>query len=110
MRLRLLNQILPNAVLIVPCCPRLTSPLLLIAVGVAISGSTAIMHFKENNTQIVIGGKTLGYKEQVAALGGLCIPLFWLAGAGSVVFWLLGMVACRNSCPAHDGRVCITSK
>lgn len=70
---------------------RITSPLLLFAVIVALGGTAAIMHFKENNTQIVVGGKVLGQREQALALTGICIPLLWLASAGSVVFWLLGI-------------------
>ena len=48
------------------------------------------MHFKEKGTAVVVGGKSLGTKEQCVALGLICVPLFWLASAGSVVFWLLG--------------------
>lgn len=78
----------------------ITSPLLLLAVGFAAAGSVAIMHFKEKGTPVVVGGKTLGPKEQAACLVGICVPLFWLASAGSVVFWLLGLSASLILCHA----------
>lgn len=70
----------------------ITSPLLLFAVIFALGGAAAILHFKEKDTQVIVGGKTLGVREQIAALVGVSIPLFWIASAGSVVFWLLGML------------------
>ena len=37
-------------------------------------------------------GRELSLAQQYAAVGVLAFPLFWIAGAGSAVFWIIGML------------------
>ena len=37
-------------------------------------------------------GKEVTVTHQYAAVGLLAFPLFWIAGAGSAVFWVIGEI------------------
>ncbi len=64
-------------------------------------------------------GKELTVPHQMSLAGAVSLPVFWLAGAGAAVFWVLGKPnhiscsghsllfwACRNiCCSAHQGTV-----
>ena len=40
-------------------------------------------------------GKEVTVTHQYAAVGLLAFPLFWIAGAGSAVFWVIGEIFLR---------------
>lgn len=67
----------------------LTSPILLLAMGACL-GACYIINLKNADRKIVIMGKELSLAQQYAAVGVLSFPLFWVAGAGSAVFWVIG--------------------
>ncbi|KAH7945198.1 hypothetical protein HPB49_008029 [Dermacentor silvarum] len=68
---------------------RLTSPLLLIAI-VAGMGGAYIIRLKSAEGKIKLFNKELSVIQQYCILGMLCFPIFYVAGAGSAVFWVLG--------------------
>lgn len=37
-------------------------------------------------------GKELTVPHQMGVAGAMSLPVFWLAGAGAAVFWVLGML------------------
>lgn len=37
-----------------------------------------------------LSGKELTVPHQMSLAGGISLPVFWLAGAGAAVFWVLG--------------------
>lgn len=67
----------------------LTSPVLLIAMAACL-GACYIINLKNADKKIVIMGKEVSLAQQYAAVGVLSFPLFWVAGAGSAVFWVIG--------------------
>ncbi|XP_064613536.1 prenylated Rab acceptor protein 1-like isoform X2 [Liolophura sinensis] len=67
----------------------LTSPLLLVAIAACL-GACYIISVKNAAKKVVIMGKELNVAHQYTAVGILSFPLFWLAGAGSAVFWVIG--------------------
>lgn len=67
----------------------LTSPILLIAMGACL-GACYIINLKNADRNIVVMGKEISLVQQYAAVGVLSFPLFWIAGAGSAVFWVIG--------------------
>jgi len=67
----------------------LTSPLLLIVLAASF-GACYIIKLKNVENQIRVCGRELNLAQQYAAVGLISIPLFLLAGAGSVIFWLIG--------------------
>ncbi|XP_032084576.1 prenylated Rab acceptor protein 1 [Thamnophis elegans] len=73
--------------LIVYCL--ITSPLLLIALAVFF-GACYIMYLKTQQSQLVLLGRELSTAHQYSLAGAVSFPFFWLAGAGSAVFWVLG--------------------
>ncbi|KAK8786236.1 hypothetical protein V5799_007405 [Amblyomma americanum] len=73
--------------LIVYCI--LTSPLLLIAI-VAGMGGAYIIRLKSSEGKLKLFNKELTLVQQYCILGMLCFPIFYVAGAGSAVFWVLG--------------------
>eukprot|EP01134_Creolimax_fragrantissima_P006433 CFRG6433T1 len=79
----------------------ITSPLLLFAVGFVMIGSAGIMHFN-GKPPIVIAGREFNSRSQKIAVCVITVPLFWMAAAGSVVFWLLGcsavIILAHSSC------------
>lgn len=40
-------------------------------------------------------GKELTVPHQMSLAGAISLPVFWLAGAGAAVFWVLGEPECR---------------
>lgn len=81
------NYLCVFLVLIVYCI--LTSPLLLLALAATL-GALYIVTLKNQEAPM----KLLGFKptigQQYAGVGVLSFPLFYWAGAGSAVFWVLG--------------------
>lgn len=67
----------------------LTSPVLLIAMAACL-GACYIINLKNADKKIVVLGKEVSLAQQYAAVGVLSFPLFWIAGAGSAVFWVIG--------------------
>ncbi|KAM6968216.1 prenylated Rab acceptor protein 1 [Aplochiton taeniatus] len=66
-----------------------SSPMLLIALGV-FAGAFYIIHLKALESKLVILGKELTVPHQLSLAGAVSLPVFWLAGAGAAVFWVLG--------------------
>ncbi|KAK6633687.1 hypothetical protein RUM44_004294 [Polyplax serrata] len=75
----------------VPNAPssRLTSPLLLIAVGVSL-GAGYKLSKRQNEKKLVIFGHEVTLAQQYGILAICSIFLFMWAGAGAAVFWVLG--------------------
>ncbi|KAK2165986.1 hypothetical protein NP493_1344g00023 [Ridgeia piscesae] len=67
----------------------LTSPLLLVAIATSL-GACYIISLKNQDRKIRIMGRELSLVEQYTAVGIMSFPIFWLAGAGSAVFWVIG--------------------
>ncbi|XP_042224939.1 prenylated Rab acceptor protein 1-like isoform X1 [Homarus americanus] len=67
----------------------ITSPLLLIAVAASL-GACYIISLKNAEKKINIGGHEVSLAHQYAAIGIFSLPVFYLAGAGAVLFWVLG--------------------
>lgn len=67
----------------------ISSPMLLIALAV-FGGAFYIIHLKSLEKRLVILGKELAVPHQASLAGAVSLPVFWLAGAGAAVFWILG--------------------
>jgi len=67
----------------------LTSPLLLIAIAACL-GACYIISLKNQENKYKIMGHEISLAQQYTAVGILSFPLFWVAGAGSAVFWIIG--------------------
>ncbi|EFX84691.1 hypothetical protein DAPPUDRAFT_47113 [Daphnia pulex] len=67
----------------------LTSPLLLFAVGTSL-GACYLISRKNDDQKLSILGHELSLAQQYGLIAMVSLPLFYLAGAGSVVFWVLG--------------------
>ncbi|RUS80158.1 hypothetical protein EGW08_012081 [Elysia chlorotica] len=67
----------------------LTSPMLLVAIAACL-GAFYLISIKNQDRKITILGRELSLAQQYAAVGVASFPLFWLAGAGSAVFWVIG--------------------
>lgn len=67
----------------------ISSPMLLIALAVFV-GAFYIIHLKSLESKLVILGKELTVPHQMSLAGAVSLPVFWLAGAGAAVFWVLG--------------------
>ncbi|XP_076438317.1 prenylated Rab acceptor protein 1-like [Babylonia areolata] len=67
----------------------LTSPMLLVAMAVCL-GACYIINIKSADKPLVLMGREVSLAQQYAAVGVMSFPLFWLAGAGSAVFWIIG--------------------
>ncbi|XP_075897290.1 prenylated Rab acceptor protein 1 [Nelusetta ayraudi] len=66
-----------------------SSPMLLIALAVYV-GAFYIIHLKSLESKLVVMGKELTVPHQMSLAGAVSLPVFWLAGAGAAVFWVLG--------------------
>jgi len=67
----------------------LTSPLLLIAVAASLAACNFLS--KRNvEKKIIIAGQELSLAQQYGLVSLCSFPLFYLAGAGAIVFWVLG--------------------
>lgn len=42
------------------------------------------------HTPLFLSGRELTQGHQLGLAGGVSFPVFWLAGAGAAVFWVLG--------------------
>uniref|UniRef100_UPI00358F2104 prenylated Rab acceptor protein 1 n=1 Tax=Myxine glutinosa TaxID=7769 RepID=UPI00358F2104 len=67
----------------------LTSPLLLLALAVLLA-SCYLISLRAAGQHLSIFGRELTVAQQYGAAAATSFPLFWLAGAGSAVFWVLG--------------------
>jgi len=67
----------------------LTSPLLLIAVAVS-GGACYLIKLKNAQQKLKILGNELTLAQQYGLVMLCSFPLFYLAGAGSAVFWIIG--------------------
>ncbi|KAJ8315961.1 hypothetical protein KUTeg_005975 [Tegillarca granosa] len=67
----------------------LTSPLLIVAIAACL-GACYIINLKNHDKKIQLFGKEISLAQQYAVVGMCAFPLFWLAGAGSAVFWVIG--------------------
>merc|ERR1712111_54829 len=81
------NYVLVFLVLVLYCL--ISSPLLLIVIAGA--GGAAYFALVKNETRkIAIAGHEVTLAQQYAAIATASIPFFLLAGAGGIVFWVLG--------------------
>ncbi|XP_066955208.1 prenylated Rab acceptor protein 1-like isoform X2 [Macrobrachium rosenbergii] len=67
----------------------ITSPLLFFAVFL----SLALCYFlslRNVDKKIIVGGHEVALGHQFAAVGVLSVPVFYMAGAGAVLFWVIG--------------------
>ncbi|XP_058876454.1 prenylated Rab acceptor protein 1-like isoform X1 [Acipenser ruthenus] len=67
----------------------ISSPMLLIALAVFL-GAFYIIHLKTQESKLVLLGREVTPAHQYGLASGVSFPFFWLAGAGSAVFWVLG--------------------
>merc|ERR1711874_489568 len=67
----------------------LTSPLLLVVIA-ASGGAAYIAGLKNSERKLSVAGHEVSLAQQYAVIGLCSIPFFLLAGAGGVVFWVLG--------------------
>ncbi|MGH0135492.1 UNVERIFIED_CONTAM: hypothetical protein FKN15_054700 [Acipenser sinensis] len=63
--------------------------MLLIALAVFL-GAFYIIHLKTQESKLVLLGREVTPAHQYGLASGVSFPFFWLAGAGSAVFWVLG--------------------
>ena len=68
---------------------RITSPLLLLAIAASLGGCY-ILSLRNAEKLIIVAGHELSLAHQYAAVGVLSLPVFYIAGAGAVIFWVLG--------------------
>ncbi|KAF7227023.1 prenylated Rab acceptor protein 1 [Nothobranchius furzeri] len=67
----------------------ISSPMLLIALAVY-AGAFYAIHLKSLESKLVVLGRELTVPHQMSLAGAVSLPVFWLAGAGAAVFWVLG--------------------
>ncbi|KAL7642678.1 UNVERIFIED_CONTAM: hypothetical protein RMT77_007243 [Armadillidium vulgare] len=67
----------------------LTSPLLLVAVAASL-GACYIASLKNAERKLVIGGHELTLPQQYIGIGVMSVPIFYLAGATTAIFWVIG--------------------
>jgi len=70
---------------------RITSPLLLIAVAASL-GACYILSVKNAEKKIAVFGHELSLAQQYGMVAVCSLPLFYLAGAGAALFWVLGKI------------------
>ncbi|XP_032236125.1 prenylated Rab acceptor protein 1 [Nematostella vectensis] len=66
-----------------------TTPLLLVAISVA-GGGCWYLTYKMEGKKIKMFGREFSVIEQYGIIALLCLPLLFLASAGSAVFWIIG--------------------
>jgi len=81
------NYVLVFILLFIYCL--VTSPLLLVVMGIG-AGACYFISVKNQQAKIAIAGHEISLAGQYGLVALCCIPLFLLAGAGGVVFWVLG--------------------
>ncbi|MBN3325747.1 PRAF1 protein, partial [Atractosteus spatula] len=74
----------------------ISSPLLLLALAVFV-GAFYVIHLKSLEKKLVLFGREVTGGHQLALAGAVSFPVFWLAGAGAAVFWVLVSV-CISGC------------
>jgi len=67
----------------------LTSPILLLALAASL-GACYIVALKNSESPIKLFGYKPSIGQQYIGVGVLSFPLFYLAGAGAAVFWVIG--------------------
>lgn len=67
----------------------ITSPLLFLAVSASL-GACYILSLKNGEKKIIIGGQEISLAHQFTAVGIVSLPIYYMAGAGAVLFWVLG--------------------
>merc|ERR1712014_233168 len=81
------NYVLVFLVLVLYCL--ISSPLPLIVIAGA-GGAAYFASVKNETRKIAIAGHEVTLAQQYAAIATASIPFFLLAGAGGIVFWVLG--------------------
>ncbi|RWS14650.1 prenylated Rab acceptor-like protein [Dinothrombium tinctorium] len=81
------NYLCVFLILVIYCI--LTSPMLLLAIGASL-GACYIITLKNAESPVKLFGYKLSVGQQYLAVAIASFPLFYLAGAGSAVFWVLG--------------------
>ncbi|RWS25475.1 prenylated Rab acceptor-like protein [Leptotrombidium deliense] len=81
------NYLCVFLILVIYCV--LTSPMLLLAIAAAL-GACYIVTLKNAESPVKIFGYKLSVGQQYLGIAIASFPLFYLAGAGSAVFWVLG--------------------
>merc|ERR1712203_1215967 len=81
------NYMLVFLVLVLYCL--ISSPLLLIVIAGA-GGAAYFASVKNATRKIAIAGHEVTLAQQYAGIAAVSIPFFLLAGAGGIVFWVLG--------------------
>merc|ERR1711872_866396 len=81
------NYVLVFLVLVLYCL--ISFPLLLIVIAGA-GGAAYFASVKNETRKIAIAGHEVTLAQQYAAIATASIPFFLLAGAGGIVFWVLG--------------------
>merc|ERR1712212_1220350 len=80
------NYVLVFLILVLYCL--ISSPLLLVVAGAG--GAAYFASVKNETRKIAIAGHEVTLAQQYAAIATASIPFFLLAGAGGIVFWVLG--------------------
>merc|ERR1712158_296917 len=80
------NYVLVFLILVLYCL--ISSPLLIVIAGAG--GAAYFAAVKNETRKIAIAGHEVTLAQQYAAIATASIPFFLLAGAGGVVFWVLG--------------------
>ena len=65
----------------------MTSPLLLFALAALLGAFYALSNLEK---KLVVGGHELSLAQQYGLVTVISFPLFYIAGAGAAVFWVLG--------------------
>eukprot|EP00092_Neocalanus_flemingeri_P009127 GFUD01009827.1.p1 GENE.GFUD01009827.1~~GFUD01009827.1.p1 ORF type:complete len:176 (-),score=47.91 GFUD01009827.1:109-636(-) len=81
------NYVLVFVVLVVYCL--ISSPLLLIVIAAA-GGASYIASMKNSERKLAIAGHEVSLAQQYGVISVCSIPFFLWAGAGGIVFWVLG--------------------
>jgi len=81
------NYLCISIILIIYCL--ITSPLLLIVLGGSL-GACHMVSKRNSDRKLVILGHEMNLMEQYGLIALISFPLFYLAGAGAAVFWVLG--------------------
>merc|ERR1711997_523650 len=81
------NYVMVFIVLVLYCL--ISSPLLLIVIA-ATGGACYIAGLKNADRKLSITGHEVSLAQQYGLIGVCSIPFFLIAGAGGVVFWVLG--------------------
>jgi anoctamin-1 len=73
---------------------RITSPLLLIAVAASL-GACYILSVKNAERKVTVFAHEFSLAQQYGLVAVCSLPLFYLAGAGAALFWVLGKIMFR---------------